>query len=162
MVSQNIPFVPIHDAWKANSRAMLPLDDELARKQVEEIDAKVLSNRKPPYPIFGGLFDAMRDAGGDVLLATNEQARAAAQLFLDTEGNDIHPAAAVATATLIEAAKNGTLKKDDLVMLNITGGGENKFKAEKELFWLKPRVVFDMNPDAEEVKKKVDELFILN
>lgn len=159
MVSQNIPFVPIHDAWKANSRSMLPLDDELARHQVEEIDAKVLSNRKPPYPIFGGLFDAMTDAGGDVLLASNEQDRAAAQLFLETEGNDIHPAAAVATATLIEAAKNGSVQKDALIMLNITGGGEQKFKSEKELYYLKPRIVFDMNPDAEEVQKGVASLF---
>jgi cysteate synthase len=159
MVSQNIPFVPIHDAWKAGSRAMLPLDDNLARRQVEEIDAKVLSNRKPPYPIFGGLFDAMNDAGGDILLATNEQARAAAKLFLETEGNDIHPAAAVATATLIEAVKNGTIEKDALVMLNITGGGEQKFKAENELFHLKPALVFDMNPDAELVKEKVGLLF---
>ena len=39
MVSQNAPFIPIHDAWKADSRAMLPLDDELARKQVEEIES---------------------------------------------------------------------------------------------------------------------------
>lgn len=159
MVSQNIPFVPIHDAWKAGSRAMLPLDDDLARRQVEEIDAKVLSNRKPPYPIFGGLFDAMNDAGGDILLATNEQARAAAQLFLETEGNDIHPASAVATATLIETAKNGTVEKDALIMLNITGGGEQKFKAENELFYLNPALVFDMNPDAELVKEKVGLLF---
>lgn len=159
MVSQNIPFVPIHDAWKAGSRAMLPLDDELARKYVELMDAKVLSNRKPPYPIFGGLFDAMNDAGGDILLATNEQARVAAQLFLETEGNDIHPAAAVATATLIEAAKNGTVEKDALIMLNITGGGEQKFKAENELFYLKPALVFDMNPNAELVKEKVGFLF---
>jgi cysteate synthase len=159
MVSQNIPFVPIHDAWKAGSRAMLPLDDDLARRQVEEIDAKVLSNRKPPYPIFGGLFDAMNDAGGDILLATNEQARAAAQLFLETEGNDIHPASAVATATLIATAKNGTFEKDALIMLNITGGGELKFKAENELFYLNPALVFDMNPDAELVKEKVGLLF---
>jgi cysteate synthase len=45
-------------------------------------------------------------------------------------------------------------------MLNITGGGENRIKAEKELFWLKPRIIFDMNPDAEEVKKLVEGLFI--
>jgi cysteate synthase len=159
IVSQNIPFVPIYDAWKAKSRAMLTLDDALARKQVEEIDAKVLSNRKPPYPIFGGLFDAMNDAGGDVLLATNKQAAEAATLFEKTEGIDIHPAPAVATATLIEAAKNGTVKKDELIMLNITGGGENKFKAERELFYLKPHIIFDINPDAEEVKKLVGELF---
>jgi cysteate synthase len=159
MVSQNIPFVPIYDAWKAKSRAMLPLDDALARKQVEEINAKVLSNRKPPYPIFGGLFDALNDAGGDVLLATNKQAAEAAILFEITEGIDIHPAPAVATATLIEAAKYGMVKKDDLIMLNITGGGENKFKSERELFYLKPHIIFDINPDAEDVKKLVGELF---
>lgn len=159
MVSQNIPFVPIHDAWKAGSRAMLPLDDNIARRQVEEIDAKVLSNRKPPYPIFGGLFDAVKDAGGDILLATNEQARAAAKLFLKTEGNDVHPAAAVATATLIEAAKNGTVEKDAHIMLNITGGGEQSFKDENELFYLKPALVFDINPDAEQVKEMVGLLF---
>ncbi len=159
MVSQNEPFTPIYDAWKANSRAMLPLDDQVAREQVEEIVAKVLSNRKPPYPIAGGLFDAMKDAGGDVLLANNNEAAEAGKLFLELEGNDIHPASAIATATLIKAAQNGTVKKDDLIMLNITGGGEEKFKAEHELFYLQPEIVFDINPNEEEVKVKVADLF---
>ena len=159
MVSQNKPFVPIYNAWKADSRAMLPLDDNLARKQVEEIDAKVLSNRKPPYPIFGGLFDALKETGGDVLLASNEEARQAAELFLEKEGNDIHPAAAVATATLISAVKNGTVNKDALVMLNITGGGEMKFKSENTIHYLKPNIVFDIDPNPEEVKEKVRALF---
>ncbi|MFW6289331.1 MAG: cysteate synthase [Mariniphaga sp.] len=159
MVSQNAPFTPLHDAWKAGSRAMLPLDNNLARRQVEEIDAKVLSNRKPPYPISGGLFDALTDSGGDVLVATNQQARAAAQLFEETEGTDIHPAAAVATATLIQAAENGRIDKNSLIMLNITGGGENRFKAEKELFFLKPDLIFGIDPNADQVKKKVKMLF---
>ena len=49
MVSQNFPFQPIYNAWKAGSRQMLAQDDNEARKQVEQITAKVLSNRKPPY-----------------------------------------------------------------------------------------------------------------
>ncbi|MDE5416968.1 cysteate synthase [Labilibaculum sp. DW002] len=159
MVSQNVPFLPIHDAWKADSRAMLPLEDELARKQVEEIDAKVLSNRKPPYPIAGGLFDAMKDAGGDVLVATNEEAIEAGKLFLETEGNDIHPAAAVAVATLIKEAKVGNLDKDACVMLNITGGGEERIKREKEVIYLKPSHVFDINPDVSTVKEVLEKLF---
>ncbi len=159
MISQNLPFKPIHDAWKADSRHMLPLDDDLARKQVEEIIAKVLSNRKPPYPIAGGLYDALKDAGGDVLLASNEHAHEAAQMFLELEGNDIHPASAIATATLIDAAKSGQVKKDDLIMLNITGGGEEKFKNENDLFYLKPEIVFDINPSEEEVIERVGKLF---
>ncbi|MCK5857386.1 MAG: cysteate synthase [Bacteroidales bacterium] len=159
MVSQNKPFTPIHDAWKADSRHMLHLDDNLARKQVEDILAKVLSNRKPPYPIIGGLYDAMKDAGGDVLLASNEEAIAAAKLFEGTEGNDIHPAASVAVATLINAVKDGIVNKDDLIMLNITGGGEERFHREKELVYLKPVMVFDLDPKPEEVKAKLKELY---
>ena len=158
MVSQNYPFKPIYDAWKANSRELLPINDDEARKQVEIIDSKVLSNRKPPYGIIGGLFDAMKDAGGDVLLSTNEEAKEAATLFEKTEGIDIHPAAAVATATLINEVKNKTILEDSLIMLNITGGGEQRFKDENELFYLKPSLVFDMNPKEEDVKKKLNGL----
>lgn len=158
MVSQNYPFHPIHDAWKADSRSLLPFDDEEARKQVEIIDAKVLSNRKPPYSIPGGLFDAMKDAGGDVLLATNEEASNAAKLFIDTEGVDIHPAAAVATATLIDAVKSGVVEKDSLVMLNITGGGEELFKSSHDLHYLEPSLIFGIDPDKDEVKEKLSEL----
>ena len=158
MVSQNFPFHPIYDAWKADSREMLPIIDNEARQQVEIIDAKVLSNRKPPYAIRGGLYDAMKDAGGDVLLATNEQARSANQLFQRTEGIDIHPAAAVATATLINAVSDGTVKSNDLVMLNITGGGEAKFEKENKLHYLKPSLVFDIDPDPEDVVNKLNNL----
>lgn len=159
MVSQNVPFHPIYNAWKANSRAMLPYDDDLARQHVEGIDAKVLSNRKPPYSLAGGLYDAMKDAGGDVLLANNAAAREAAHLFKEIEGNDIHPAAAIAVASLIKQAEEGQLKKDALVMLNITGGGEERFQQSHKLHYLKPSLIFDIDPDEDEVKKKLEELF---
>lgn len=159
MVSQNKPFVPIYNAWKANSRTMLPLDDNLARRQVEKIDAKVLSNRKPPYPVFGGLYDALKETGGDVLLASNEESSRAAELFLEKEGNDIHPAAAVAVATLISAVESGTIDKNAIVMLNITGGGEMKFKSENTIHYLKPNIVFDIDPNVEEVNKSIRTLF---
>jgi cysteate synthase len=159
MVSQNAPFTPLYDSWKADSREILPFDHDVARKQVEAIDAKVLSNRKPPYPITGGLYDALKDTVGDVLIATNEQARDAATLFEKTEGIDIHPAAAVATATLIDTVQRNQIDKEALIMLNITGGGEKRFKAEKNLFYLQPDIIFDIDPDVELVHKKVSSLF---
>jgi len=159
MVSQNIPFTPIHDAWKANSRPLLPLDDELARKQVEEINAKVLSNRKPPYSLAGGLFDALTDTNGEVLLANNEEAEIAADMFEKLESIDIHPAAAIATASLINSVKENKIDKDALIMLNITGGGEERFKQDRELYYLKPSIVFDINPDSEDVKTKLSKLY---
>ena len=161
MVSQNKPFTPIYDAWKADSRTLLPFDDQVARQQVLEIMAKVLSNRKPPYSLIGGLYDAMKDAGGDVLLASNEEAIKAAVLFEETEGIDIHPAAAIATATLVNAVKEGQVQKDALIMLNITGGGEERFIQENELHYLKPSLVFDIDPDLNEVKEKLEQLFQL-
>lgn len=159
MVSQNIPFLPIYDAWKADSRALLPLEDELARKQVEEINAKVLSNRKPPYSIKGGLFDALKDTDGDVLAVTNEDAAKAGKLFLELEGNDLEPAAAVAVASLIQAVENKEVEKDATIMLNITGGGIEKFKNENEIHYKKADMVFPLDPDPEMVIEKVLELF---
>ncbi|MCT4614711.1 MAG: cysteate synthase [Marinifilaceae bacterium] len=161
MVSQNTPFLPMFDAWKQDSRDLLPLDDDKARKQVEEIDAKVLSNRKPPYSIPGGMYDAIKDSKGDVLKATNQEALVAGKLFEKTEGIDIHPAAAVATASLIDYANNKLEDRDAIIMLNITGGGEEKMKNEnkEKILYLEPSVVFDINEDKEEIKKKIADLF---
>jgi cysteate synthase len=159
LVSQNYPFKPLQDAWRARSRTLLPMDEQTIRQQVEEIDCKVLSNRKPPYSVFGGLFDALSDTNGDVLTATNREAREAVSLFEETEGIDIYPAAGVATATLIQAVKNQSVDKNALILLNITGGGENLFRQEKKLHYLKPERIFSINPDSEEVKEKVASLF---
>ena len=160
MVSQNEPFLPIFEAWEKKSREILPFDDNEARQRVEKISAKVLSNRKPPYSIFGGLFDALTDSGGNVLSASNSQAEAAAELFEKTEGIDIHPAAAIATASLINEVKSGNIPKDAVIMLNITGGGEKRFKQNKELFYLKPVHIFDFTPRTEEVKRISEQLFV--
>jgi cysteate synthase len=159
MVSQNLPFKPIYDAWKAASRPMIPLDDDTARKQVETIMAKVLSNRKPPYSIAGGLYDALVDSGGDVLVVTNREADEAAGIFEETEGIDIHPAAAVATASLISALKENRIEKESLIMLNITGGGEKRFMRDKKLYNLKPSLIFDINPDIADVKENLIRLW---
>ncbi len=159
MVSQNAPFQPIYDAWHAESRTMLPLDESLARTQVGIIDAKVLSNRKPPYSLSGGLYDALSDSGGTVMALTNEDARAAATLFQKKEGIDIHPASAVAVASLQQAAANGMIAADALIMLNITGGGEERYKAGHSLWYLKPALTFPVNPDPEEVKRQIGQLF---
>ena len=159
MVSQNAPFVPMYDAWRADSRAMLPYDDDKARRDAEIIDAKVLSNRKPPYGVMGGLYDALKATGGDIMVVTNPQERKACKLFEELEGVDIHPAAGVATASLIKAVQEGRIEKNATVMLNITGGGEQLFKKGREVWYLKPSHVFPLNPDVEDVVAKVEALY---
>lgn len=161
-VSQNWPFIPIHDAWKADSRDMLPMNDSEARRNVEIIKAKVLSNRRPPYPNIGGLYDALKDTSGDVLYANNEESAAAGRLFEEKEGIDIHPAASVATATLIADAREKKLPADACIMLNITGGGENRFRQENALYFLKPSIVFDLDNDIQEVNEKIQKLNFCN
>ena len=158
MVSQNKPFVPMYDAWRADSRAMLPYDAEQARKDAAEICAPVLSNRKPPYGLAGGLYDALKDTNGDILAVSNDEANAAKALFEETEGIDIYHAAAVATASLQQAVAKGTLKADDVVMLNITGGGERRFHAEHEVCYLKPDHIFKIDFTKEEVERVLAEM----
>jgi cysteate synthase len=159
MLSQNKPFHPMYNAWKAGSRALLPMTDDDCRHRIEKINAKVLSNRRPPYSLAGGLFDALTDTKGEFFLASNDEGAAAAELFKATEGNDIHPAAAIATASLINAVKGKRVEKDAIIMLNITGCGEERFKSEHSLFMLKPSVIFDFSPSLDEVREKIPALF---
>jgi len=155
-LSQNFPFHPMVDAWQARSRELFPQDDQLAREQIMEIDAKVLSNRKPPWGIIGGLFDAMLDTDGEIVFITNQEAAEAALLFEEAEGIDIHPAAAVATASLIQAVRNKSVSPDTIIMLNITGGGEERFKREiGELTWLKPSLVVNPDVTLRELEEKI-------
>jgi cysteate synthase len=159
IVSQNAPFVPIFDAWRAESREMLPYDPKKARRDAELIDAKVLSNRRPPYSFAGGLYDALKVTGGDVVVATNAQARRACKLFKELEGVDINPAPAVALASLIKMVEAGSIDKDACIMLNITGAGEEAAKKNRELFYLKPSKVFSLMADIDEVVNYVESLF---
>ena len=46
-LSQNAPFVPIYNAWKANRRQILPEDMPNAEFSIKKIHAVVLSNRSP-------------------------------------------------------------------------------------------------------------------
>lgn len=159
MLSQNAPFIPMSQAWGDDLRHMPVMDADDARKQVEEITAKVLSNRTPPYGLVGGLYDAMKDAGGTFYNINNKDAFIAGQTFLDLEGIDVDPAAAVAIASLMEAVSNGDVEKDALIMLNITGCGAAKFISEKEIKYLKPHMVFPLEYTSEEVFKTLSELF---
>lgn len=159
IVSQNAPFLPIYDAWKADSRKLLPFNDDEARRQAGVIAAKVLSNRKPPYSIAGGLYDALKDTNGTVLAATNDEAAAAAVLFQETEGIDINQAASIATASLLQAVDKGIVGADEVIMLNITGGGEARFKCDNEIQYLKPNHVFRIGASKDEIAQVLRGLF---
>ena len=150
MVSLNEPFVLLKESWRRRSRDLAPLDDETARKQIKKIKATVLSNRKPPYSIAGGLYDALAASGGDVLSADNRALERAQRLFLKTEGTDITPEGGVALASLAQAVKDGVVVKDAVIMLNITGGGIGRLFKDQTMYYKKADIVVgkdEMQPD---------------
>jgi len=155
IVSQNDPFLLILDSWKQGGRELADIDPEEARRHSDMIIAKVLSNRKPPYSIIGGLYDALADTGGDVIGVTNQQAMEAAALFEETEGVDVAPAASIAVGSLIKAVKEQMLDSNALVMLNITGGGMNLVKSKGNITYLKPLLTV---PRAHVREEKIQEI----
>ena len=156
--SVNAPFTLMYDSWKQHSRTLVPITPEESRKKVAEIDAKVLSNRKPPYSLAGGLFDALEDSHGDMFKVTNEELLFWARRFKALEGVDIYSAAAVAVASLEMAVKSGTVRKDEIIMLNITGGGEEMAKSGG-YYMAMPDLVLSPEMSEDEIISQVDHLF---
>ena len=157
--SQNAPFTIMYDSWKQHSRQLVEMSPDDARRAAAEIDAKVLSNRKPPYSLAGGLFDAMEDTGGDMFKVTNDELRFWKKRFAELEGIDIHDAPAVAVASLAAAVKDGSVKKDETIMLNITGGGEELAKSQQDVVYAKPDLVLDPSLPDEDIINAVKKLF---
>lgn len=133
LLAQNLPFAPIHAAWRAGRREWTPLDADDARRRIAAMCAKVLSNRNPPWGVAGGLFDALAESRGRVAAVHNDEVAAAARLFEQSEQVDIEPAGAVALACLLAAARDGEIPEDALVVLNVTGAGSRRWAAEKPL-----------------------------
>ena len=160
-VSQNTPFTLMHDTWKAGSRALLDITPEQSRRASEVILAKVLSNRKPPYSLAGGLFDALTDTGGDMFTVTNDEIVQWIVRFFKSEGFDILPAAATAVCSVAKALEEGKIAKEDVIMLNVTGGG--MLEAMSEGYYEKePDLVLDPALPAEEIADSVKKLFKKN
>lgn len=157
--SQNDPFTIMYDSWKQYSRQLVEMTPDQARKAAADIDAKVLSNRKPPYSLAGGLFDAMEDAGGDMFKVTNDQLRFWKKRFQELEGIDIHDAPAVAVASLAQAVREGAVKKDEMIMLNITGGGEELARSGQKVVYARPQLILDPDLPAEKIIAAVKQLF---
>jgi len=59
----------------------------------------------------------------------------------------------------MDYAKSGKIENDAVVMINITGGGEDRYKSQHKVTYLKPSVVFDIDPDMETLKGELDKLF---
>lgn len=157
-VAQNAPFTLMYDAWKAGTRELPQMTPEEGRGKSERILATVLSNRKPPYSIAGGLYDVLKESNGDFFLATNNDIFYWLLQFRNKEGYELLPAACVAVAALAQAVRDGKVKKDDYIMLNCTGGG-TLGAMSKGFVHKEPDLILSPDLPAEEVIKAVKNLF---
>ncbi len=159
MLSQNAPFLPMYNSWKARSRELISQDESTEKRQIEEIYAKVLSNRHPPWAVHGGLFDAMEQSDGEMYAIENEAAREAELLFERHEGIDISEPASVAVASLLQAVARRDVEPDAAIMLNITGGGMRRFATEHTNYPVTPRrIVPQSDMSSERVAALMREL----
>ena len=142
-LAQNRPFTIMADAWEQRSRQLPPLDEEQAKRRIAALRAAVLSNRNPPYALAGGVYDALSASAGAMYRVTNRQAERAGALFAASEGCDIDPAAAVAVAALQQAVARGAVERDQLVFLNVTGGGLRRLHGERRVRRLEPDLTVD-------------------
>ena len=137
-LAQNVPNAPIYYAWKGQE----PLPT-----QANMFD-DVLFNRKPPFSIPGGVKDALEATNGEVYGITDSEACAAKKLFEQSEEIDILNAPGVAVAALARAIECGRVSPDDIILLNITGGGVARIKEDHPRYMLQPDVTISRWEEA--------------
>jgi len=137
-LAQNAPFTPVHDAWTGGGSIDPEANVEDQLRRIARINAPVLANRTPPYAMPGGVRDALAETGGSTYAVTNEEARGAAGLFRDLEGLSVGPAAAVATAAMIQAVRSGRIGEEDAVLLHITGNNDDRIRRDFRLHRVEP------------------------
>ena len=143
-LSQNMPFAPMFSAWQNHRREIIEdLDMPYPKQQISQMCADVLSNRKPPYSVPGGVFDALSATDGNVYGIRNSEAETSRKLFEALEGIDIVIPAGVAVSSLVKAVENSNIGRDDHILLNITGGGFKRLKEDYTLCKIEPQVQFD-------------------
>jgi len=148
---QNAPFAPIHDAWSAGAATLLPADASDEVRRIAEICAPVLANRRPPYALAGGVWEALRATGGRTYAATNEDIVTAQRLFENLEGVPIGPEAGAALCGLLEGLDRGWIGRDDAVLLHVTGNGDALLRRDVSLHrvepWLRIKSAEDVRED---------------
>jgi cysteate synthase len=145
-LAQNAPFTPMVSAWAAHRREIIPDEDMPdAVESIGKVMSDVLTNRSPPYGIRGGLFDALQETDGLMYGIRNAAGADADKLIRETVGIDPDPAAAIATAALVEAVEKDIIGDGDHILLNLTGGGYERIREDFTLHPVTPSTV--IRPD---------------
>jgi cysteate synthase len=139
---QNEPFAIMTEGWNARRRELTVPSEAEAKRRIAALHSPVLSNRKPPYGLAGGVYDALTDSDGCMYAVSNGEAAQAGRMFAELEGCDLDPAAEVALAGLAQALRLGTIDRKERVLVNLTGGGKRRLAAEGRMRQVEPDLVF--------------------
>jgi len=157
-LAQNEPFVPMVSAWQAKRREIVPTEDMPdAAGAIATVMSDVLTNRNPPYAIRGGLFDALMATRGSMYGISNAAGMDAMKLIRETIGIDPDPAAAVATASLVQAVEKDFIDPDDHILLNLTGGGYERIREDFTLHSVQPSITIPPGEPQDEMLKTLRE-----
>ena len=154
-LSQNAPFTPMAKAWNGMRRDITS-DDLGEPRDVFDVYADVLTNRKPPFSMPGGVFDAMTECGGAFYEVSNDEARSAEKLWMQCESARPDPAASVALASLVQAVEQGKVSSDETVFLNMTGGGRDRVSEDHDMIRIDPCADVRTDVSDEELKVILD------
>lgn len=146
-LAQNLPFAPMVHAWEKKSRELFK--EDLRPELIGQISTRVLSTRYPAYSLKGGVFDAMQACGGAMYGVTNREVFESMELFSNLEGVDIVAAAGVAVGALRQAVEQKLVRKEETILLNITGGGEVMIGREQKTYNVEPEFVSKKITDRE-------------
>jgi len=138
-LSQNDTFCPVHDAWNERSRTLTALGGTMHPR----VYSDYLVNRAPAWSVTGGLFDVLTESGGETYAVSYAEAAAADSLIREVEGVDPMSPAAVALASLQQAVASGRVDADDCILLNISGGGQERYRTEVETKAIVPLAIAD-------------------
>ena len=134
-LSQNPEHCPIHNAWQRKSREF---NSEDFPEGNVEVYSDYLLSESPAYSVIGGVYDILEASNGQTYIVEECDAKEAGNLLESIEGIDVLSPAKVALASLIQAKESGDVSKDDCILLNVSGGGVERLKVEKETTIVEP------------------------
>ncbi|MGB1589495.1 MAG: cysteate synthase [Candidatus Poseidoniaceae archaeon] len=137
-LSQNPEHCPIHNAWQRGSRKLKP--EDFPEEDVEVYSDYLLSET-PAYSVVGGVYDVLEATDGETYAIEEDDAIKAGKILEEIEEIDVLSPAKVALASLIQAKEEGKVNQDDCILLNISGGGIERLKREKETKIVTPWVI---------------------
>jgi threonine synthase len=119
---QSSGCAPMVEAFRRGQRVATPIEDEGT-----VIATLATGNPGRAYEI---LFDYVQAHGGDFVGASDEEAYNAIRVLARYEGISVEPATGVTLAGLFKMVQAGTIKPDDVVVVNISG---HTLPVEKEI-----------------------------